>query len=406
MEDHLARKAMSALGFSVPHDPLSAGYDLLRFETSPSNTCVRVIDGGGEVATGMLNLSGSAIEDLADELLQEWQSEIGVSQADTPFQNRLQQTSSDANEARVTLASAGNYALRSLFDAMDANVAGPAEALIKRRYEDAGMIERPLIFMSDVLFPWRLLYAGPTALRGVIRDDDDPAVVPVRGFLGYECMIDEQALIAPVWRTNRGSAIAAGIHTKLDGRPGGTSDLLRILADRQDLVPSIVHERGPFGDVVASDSAALIYAYCHGEFRRATGGRSLQELVLGRRRIAANYIRRRVRNGPGSLTSAPIAFVNACQGGVRQVERSSTTLEALWECGSQATLGPLVDMPIKFGGPFGVHVIELLLAGKPLAKVLVDATRYFIDSEYNNLLGLAYSSMGGSRATLPNTELA
>jgi hypothetical protein len=388
---------------ATPRDPLNAGQDLVVLETTVAEPRVWMLDDGNQIAAP-LDLDQKELEDESIGLLQGWQGEIGVENASTPLQNDLEQTEGEAEQLRVVLAAAGNYLFRRLREAMGEPMRSAFDGLISRHLQKADQDGRALVFMSDVIVPWRMLYADPTDLERSIDDDDDPTSVAVRGFLGFAGIVDHMMPITNATLTNRGSLVPVGVHTRFADLPGGRADLLAALRSRVDLRPKVETDERSFVKAILADEAALIYTFCHGRFRTATAGRPVQELLFRKKPLTGHYLQRRLPRTQPALKTAPIVFINACQGGVVDVDHSTTVINVLRESGASGTIGPVLDMPTCFGGVFGAELIRLLVAGESVSVALLKATRTFI-AEKRNPLGLAYLSINGRSAALPMTAL-
>jgi hypothetical protein len=392
---------MTALLNSVPRDPLRLGQDPVVFETRTAAPRVWTLDAEGDQIAGALRLGSGELMDLSLHLLNAWQSEIGFSKASTPLQSTVEQAMPGAATLRLVVAAAGNYVLHELIDAIEEPMATTFAELVENHLRKAGEDRRPLVFMSDVMFPWRMLYACPGDISSRVDDDADPEVVDDRGFLGIAGIVDHMMAITKPAERNRGTSVPVGIHSGLTGGPGGSSDLRSALGQRADLEPRFVDDEADFARAIAADRSALIYAYCHGQFRHATAGQPLQELVLRKKPLTGRDVQQRIKNKTGVLSTSPIAVVNACQGGVFKAEYSTTVIDALRRCGASGTVGPLLDIPICFGGVFGTKLLQSLMEGDSLSGALLAVTRRFM-TEDRNPLGLAYQSINGRNAVLPS----
>ena len=286
---------------------------------------------------------------------------------------------------------------------MDEPMATVFTDLVQQHVNKPDESERALVFMSNVVFPWRMLYAHPRDVLAVIDDDAEPGSVDDRGFLGIAGIVDHMMPITSPNKLKQGRSVPIGIYTGFEKISGGRDDVKLALAERADLKPRFESNEAAFTKAIVADESALIYTFCHGRFRSATGGNQVQELLLTAKPLTGHHIRSRIKRATRGLSTGPIAFVNACQGGVFKSDYSTTVIDALRQCGASGTAGPLLDMPIRFGGVFGTAVLKSLTEGGSLASSLLKASRHFM-AEERNPLGLAYQSINGRNATLPMLE--
>jgi hypothetical protein len=265
-------------------------------------------------------------------------------------------------------------------------------------------VAAPLVFMTSFAFPWRLLYVDPTDPERIVEEDDAASSVVPRGFLGLSRTVDHALACVP--HHEWGSTVPVAIHQAFQTGPGGEQAIRTALVGRPDLKITVHTDERAFAKDIASPEVALIYAYCHGQFR-PSGGSFLQELSLGKGPFTSQLLERRIKDRlQGRLKTAPIAFINACQGGVSQVDdATSTFLTTLWKCGAGSVMGPMIDMPTVFGGRFGVRVLEELSGLPPpsLSTAVLNASRYFME-EHRNPLGLAYVTTNGRSISLPTVR--
>jgi len=264
-----------------------------------------------------------------------------------------------------------------------------------------GMDDVPLVFVATGGFPWRMLYAIPGDPDRIVTEDDNPLSVPSDGFLGIARVVD-QSMPTRAGGKNTGTTIPVGLSSGFANGPGGSVDIRAALAPRTDLSALINTDEGAFAKGVGSRDVALIYTFCHGQFRPGEGGATVQELTLTNP-FNPLLLKRRIKDQIGELPTASIAFINACQGGVSDATGPTTTfLTTLRECGAGALIGPLIDMPTVFGGRFGARILALLAdpTVPTLGSALLKATREFMD-QHRNPLGLAYAATNGRNASLP-----
>lgn len=391
---------MSTHLYATATDPLTPGYDLVKLETtSVGEPRALRFSSEGDMVGAPFALSHAQLESLAIQLLQAWQREIGVASGPTPLQTAVTQTPEEAARLRAVLASEGNYVFHELRDALDEPMRSVFDQLVKGHLAKADDDQRALVFMSDSLIPWRMLYADSDDLSRRIDEDDDPNSIDERGFLGLAGIVDHVIPITNPPSARRGTSVPFGVYTGFNTLPGGRTDVEAALSSRTDLKPTFVTTEVDFVTTILADDAALIYAYCHGRFRDSTVGMPIQELIFDTKPLTGQYVERRIKTKVGRLSTAPIAFVNACQGGIGGVDYATTVVNVLNDRGAGATAGPMLDMPTCFGGVFGSHVIGLLAQKHSLSSALIRATREYMTT-HGNPLGLAYVSVNGRRASL------
>ncbi|MEU4769132.1 hypothetical protein AB0H12_38400 [Actinosynnema sp. NPDC023794] len=386
---------------SAPRDPTDPGHDLIALETkNTTQPRAWVVNSRGSYIAAPFSISSDELDEMALELLQAWQGEIGVTNADTPMQRSLHQEESEAGRLRTVLAAHGNLVLLRILEAIGQPMRDVVESLIERHINKIESDRRALVFMSDTLFPWRMLYADPKVPDREVAFDDQPGSVAPNGFLGMVGVVDHQPLITSPPRRSHGRIVPIAMHPGFSKLPGGRADVQRALESRLGLELQFADDEIDFGRAIATDEAALIYAFCHGRFRDATGGRAVQELILHRKPVHAQFFEVVLRRLKTRFSTAPIAFINACQGGVVNAAHPSTVIDFLRAKGAVGTVGPLVDMPTCFGGEFGAELIGKLAGGCSLSVALLEATRTFMLRDLNPL-GLAYASIEGRNSHLP-----
>jgi hypothetical protein len=385
---------MSTTVNSTERDPLRKNYRLVSFQENRDGIEVWTFDDTHQIISGSLNLNVQELRDLSFDLLQTWQREIGVTSSKTPLQGSLSINRAESLRLRAKFAAAGNYVLRQILE----NISSPTNVYISQIFRDFvaenGVDNRALVFMSnfDFLIPWRLLYANPDDFDRMMTDDDEPDSVRSDGFLGLAGVVDQMVRISEPRTGQPGRNVPVGIHVDFRSRPGGEADIRSSLSPRPDLNLVFAQDERELTTQIAQDGSALIYLFCHGRFR-LVAGTAVQELLLAPNNIlSGSDIKRKIPKG--GLRSDPIAFINACQGGTLRNQSSSDLPNAFRKAGAGATVGPLVDMPIRFGGPYGNMLLGMLASGSSLGEALLESSVAMEDEKFN-LLGLTYASVNG-----------
>lgn len=381
--------------------------DMFRFETSESGAMrLWTMDENYRPVSGRMRISRSELVAMGDELIRSWQNEIGLKTGPTSLQVSVNQARDQALAQRVAFAAAGNDVFRQLLDAMD----DPIRTKFLSTFTDfIGKPGRSMMFVMDFLFPWRLLYVPPEDPLRVVSDDDPPETVTPLSFLGCAGIVDQVPLSDdPIPLEGSGYLARIGIHDELRGLPGGEAQLVATFQASATLKPEFTRTEKELAKSISDDGSQVIYLFCHGQFAPATGGRLVQDLIFRKNKaLTINELGRRLRGSLGSdgqFSTAPIVLINACQGGVYRGQSPHTVGEILLHFGAQATLAPIVDMPIKFGGLFGTKVLEELIRGNFLGDALREATLRFVQDD-SNLLGLAYASVNGRSARIPQSRV-
>jgi hypothetical protein len=382
-------------------DPFHYGQDLIRFETSEGRLRVWTLDEDNEQIRSTVDLSRDEMQSLGNDLLHSWQREIGFTKANTPLQNAVMQASSSAAKLHAALAAVGNFTMHELFSKIDEPMAQKLYDIVESHVTQSVSEQRPIIYMSDFAFPWRMLYASPKDVRERISEDAEPDDIDPRGFLGLAAMVDHMLPITKPPTRKPGSSVAVGVNVQFQARPGGEDDIRAALSARSDLELSFTSDEATFAKRIAEDNSALIYLFGHGRFRPATADSVMQEVLLNKKPLIGADLTRRIKTNISNeiLSTSPVALVNACQGGVFRSDTTNDIVTALRNSGAAGTIGPMLDMPTCFGGAFGAELLKSLTKELSLTRALLDVTRHFMDED-RNPLGLAYSSINGKNSLL------
>lgn len=377
-------------------NPLRQRPDLIQVTTATTTWSMFILDQDMNSYEGRFLVDPSVAASRFLGVLRAWQDAIGLTSARTALQERVPQTA--PNELLVQLAAAGSYLFHELRESLAAPIASTFSDLISQHVQ--GVRPQPLTFLCATSLPWRMMYVHPMNVDRRIDEDDDPADVPVAGFLGASSVVDQMLPNSTHERSPDGMTVPVGIHSAFMAGAGGQSEIQNAIAAHGDLTVQFETSPKVFAKAIAKDQAALIYAFCHGSFGSSTAGMPIQQLILDGRALTGEELRQRIRSRCARLSTAPIAFVNACQGGVFAEVPSATVIEVLLECGARAAIGPLLDMPAVFGAQWGVAIIRRLVNGTSLAAATLDATTTLLRDD-GNPLGLAYATTNGINGRLP-----
>jgi len=389
---------MTTTVFAAPRDPLAANPTVAFLAPRNDQYRIHIIDASvGSNVQEDLHLSRNDLGKISRDLLQRWQEEIGRESSDSyALQRSLHQSQNDLENQLVEFASAGNRALREILKGFDSGqVTGSYFASLLAKLLSRDAPEMSLAVISDLSppLPWRMLYADPDAFDREITFDESPANIKPNGFFGLAGMIGEAPGSIP-GQAAAGTTVPIGVYQGMRTSAGGVQDVQAIFAGNNGFEVLDAMNKKDLRRYLRGDSAALIYLFCHGKFRPVTGGEPMQLLAIQRNEeFSAGYLQLK------QLTTQPIAFINACQGGVYGGTYDDDFVTELSKNGASGTLAPLVDMPVRFGGPFGTAVLHMLADGSTLAEACLEASRKMY-REQNNLLGLAYSSTNGFSSRL------
>lgn len=404
---------------NVVRNPLASRPKVFGLELHPDLPDSRIwtISEDTEIVESRLHLTRSEFLARGRMLLREWQRMIGLGQRPTTLKKFVDIDEVLHAQIWTPLAAHGNHAWRQLLDAIDGPVRQELRSAV---HKDDGIAEGCLVFMTDAIFPWRMLYAVPrdgwhrTMTEEVVEelppDGEIPNLRPsIDGFLGLKRPVDHSLPVTrPSVPRSGGSAVLGANARILDGY-FGSRDPQQALAEELRMLEggslrARVHTTEmAFAHSIADDDAALVYAVCHGSFLPGTGGIPIQEIFLeddvG---MSAADFGRRIQNRTGGrgLTGTAVALFNACQVGYFEHDGTGI-LDVLHRNGVQAVGGPLVDIPGRFARVFGSETIRLLLKGLSFTHALWYTCRT-LATERSNPLGLAYMSVDGRDAHVLN----
>jgi len=373
----------------------------VEIEFNQSGNFVKMVDENDTYITGELRLSRDAFWAIGRDLLQAWQNEVGFTKLSTPLQTTVPQERSAADEQLVTFAAAGNFALHELLDSIEEPVRGLLGTTLEAFVDPA--TESPILaFLCKVVFPWRMLFVAAGGVDDWVTDETPASAISASGFLGNSGPVDHMSAIANPPEPGPGRTAPIGIHPGLKKLVGGNADI-QSLFQGFDILPKVTQNERSLAKTIADDESILIYMFCHGQFRPATAGLPVQDIVLRPNKVLTSSElgrRLRVRLGKdGLFSTSPVVFLNACQAGVIGAAEDNSIASILRRHGAQCTVAPLIDMPVCFGGPFGKEVIRLLVERRSASDALLSATRLFVETG-GNLLGLAYCTVDGRNAQI------
>jgi hypothetical protein len=308
------------------------------------------------------------------------------------------------------LASAGERLFYFIFENSDDAVLGE----IGRRLRAATARERKVLTVtSDSFFvPWGMLYTHPEP-GGLASHGSD---FKPEGFWGYRHVIEHNTLdiqLETSIRPDGDGPLPASINfdEKIDAQLGVTcvteqQELFERLAGlnlierterrRRDELRRAL-EGGNFRD-------RILYFYCHGEGASGTDGPSLENANLrltDGEPITGSDIAFWLRTWR-ELTSHPLVFINACQGGQMTTLFYQTIAAQFLQQKAVGLVGCQIDIPAPFAAEYARRLLsEFINSRRPapekvrLGPLLNELTREFFDVHHNPL-GLVYSLYRGA----------
>jgi CHAT domain len=94
------------------------------------------------------------------------------------------------------------------------------------------------------------------------------------------------------------------------------------------------------------------------------------------------------------LPTQPLVFLNMCESAQITPSLSDGFIDFFLNRKARAVIGTECMMTVEFAHPFAKAILEGLLAGEPLGRVMLDARREFV--KLKNPLGLAYTLFGSA----------
>lgn len=247
---------------------------------------------------------------------------------------------------------------------------------------------------SDDLFaPWWMLYTRP--------DGGPPLHGPgsaseVEGFWGYKHLVEHQTKRNP-GTTNATTVAGSQVRTGLNVDPGIDKDfpfvgpLTSFLHERVASVTRELKEDLTADFLGGTFADEITYFGCH--CTTPPQGAPYLKLRDGEPITAADMDS--WLPGEASLSTRPVVFINACQGGRMTSLFFGTVGKKMLAKGANCVIGPQIDMPVPFGAEYAQRLFERFLTpGQRLGDAVLGLAREFADS-YRNPLGLTYSLYRG-----------
>ena len=300
-----------------------------------------------------------------------------------------------------TLARAGENLFTSIFERECDNDLREAGKTLRRIMASG---DRHLAITSDSLFqPWSMLYTHPEEL-GELKEDASNAVR--EGFWGYRHIVQQ---------TPKSFKHENAIRADVTGRVPTSINFDERLASALQLpvIDEHVHffcELGAtkrtkktelatvFGKQNRSKLERIIYFYCHGHGADNGNGTGVPHLELTDG-LVSSFDFQRWADGE-KLSSNPLIFINACQGGqMTTMFYESFAVELLKE-GAAGLVGAQIDVPAVFAVEYAKQVFEKLFerSNDPkirLGQIIKEVNRKLFDNSQNPL-GLVYSLYRGA----------
>jgi hypothetical protein len=247
--------------------------------------------------------------------------------------------------------------------------------------------------------PWTLIYPG-----------DDPENPDAELFWGFRHTIQYVPEFAAGTLDAFDTAIPAG-----DALPLAFVLDTAVIADNSDLEPVARHpaavkelarvaveevqtRAGLLALLKQADVPPLLYFYTHAYSVQTDEVASDGQLGSGAsyisvegQHVTLQEMKRVARIGRERFASAPLLFLNACQGAEMDATQTSGLLTYFIALGARGAIGTEVDTPAVFAAEFGREFLARFTAGGvPLGALMRDLRREYL-TQKNNVMGLVYA---------------
>jgi hypothetical protein len=375
------------------------------------------------VETGKSDLSATDLVAVVDECRQKWTSAVvkfkrnisggGQHGFEFPFQDYwdLEHDESILNSVLPALARTGEDLFSSVFEtSCDAGLKEIGRIL----KEYLSTQDRCIAITSDDFFlPWGMLYTHP--VKGE-KLDTKGSNWDKNGFWGYRHVVyqattkykledgiqpDSTGLVRSSVNFDERLSVALKL-PEIDGHIKFVQSLgAKISRTRKHQLAIDFSEN-------RADLERIIYFYCHG--RGSDGGTSTQpptlQLTDDIDTISAYDFKRWAKGE--LLPTAPLVFVNACQGGQMTTMFYKSFAVELLRQGALGLIGAQIDVPARFAIEYANEVFRTFFAGDSdgprLGLVVRDINRKFWD-QHHNPLGMVYSLYRGANCYIDRSRI-
>jgi hypothetical protein len=389
----------------------------LRFQQLPDDGGYRVFALGDALrphlqfvglAEAELRLDQATLHQAIVEVQDEWRAQV-VGRRETrpvggdwfPFADSVRLFDDAAHSQRLhevmpRLARAGLKLFEILFHSGDQLLVDIGDAL-RSALRVPGQV---ITVVSDTVFvPWWLLYTPVD--DDLDLDADDVPHVPPEGFWGYAHTVEHDFIrsptVEPCIRTGNGG-LTAGVNVdrNLDEEfPEAQCVGPMIEVFERTVVRTIVRDtKLHLGRDIKSRHYAdsIMYFGCHGIGVSETIAPSGLRLTDGEA-IATTDFKQWLKQSP--LSTNPLVFINACQGGQMSSLFYRSIGSELVARGANSLIGPQIDVPPLFAREYGrAFVQNLVRPGARVGDIFHDLARWFFDTG-GNPLGLVMSLYRG-----------
>jgi hypothetical protein len=293
------------------------------------------------------------------------------------------------------LAEVGALLYNDLFYASDDNNAREMGDLLRSLGEKRSL--RIQISAENFIFPWTLLYdrelAGDANWEGFwgFRHTVEYVPAAVATLANFDPEISVSGKLPMVFVSN--NAIDAQMGVPL---VQGQKDFFATLADQIEL-----STRSTKAELIADLNntdlpAKILYLYCHAESMLPGEGSGTDSslLMIDDLSEANGLSVQRMKilaSNRTQLKSAPLVYLNACQGAEMSALLYSGLVPYLIQKGARGVIGTEVDTPALFAAEFAKRFFARFLSEQiPLGQLMLELRREFVE-KHNNISGLFYS---------------
>ncbi|WP_422016785.1 hypothetical protein [Reyranella sp.] len=261
------------------------------------------------------------------------------------------------------------------------------------------------ITSSEIFPPWGMMYTHPTLGERLAADGTNWRK---EGFWGYQHLVHQNPVQVRLPATGRlDPAAPALLSVNFDDRLA-TNLNLPIIDCHIDLIQKLVAEpriRRTKKSELAQDFTtkresleSILYFYCHGKGIGADAGKAVEpHLIFTDGEVNAGDFEY-WSDGDKPLSTSPLIFINACQGGQMQTLFYESFAITLLKQGAIGLVGAQVDVPAVFAAEYGHQVFSAFFTKSKqpvrMGPLLQKVNRVMWD-DYKNPLGLVYSLYRG-----------
>lgn len=323
-----------------------------------------------------------------------------------PFQDAWNQVNARERltAAAPTLALAGDRLFMAIFEG-----SGNEDLKVLAATLRSMLVSRSChlaITSSEIFLPWGMMYTHPVQGQ---RLAPDGANWRKEGFWGYQHLVHHNPVQLRLAATGRLNPQASALlSVNFDDRIARNLNL-PVIDSHINVIEKLVAEpriRRTKKAELANDFTnnrenleSILYFYCHGKGIGADSSKPLEpHLILTDGEVNAGDFEHWAGGGDKPLSTSPLIFINACQGGQMQTLFYQSFAVTLLKQGAIGLIGAQIDVPAVFAAEYGQRIFSAFFAKSKepvrMGRLLQKVNRMMWD-DHNNPLGLVYSLYRG-----------